>query len=190
MKQPLFITGNKYKAEYFSKLLGIPLKHHKVDLDEIQTTDMRKLTEDKARRAFAVVNRPVIVEDVGLFFEAWDDLPGPFIKFFVEQPNGLENICRMLDGFSTRRAKTVVMTTFYDGEKFYHFEGGANGEIADSPRGEGGFGYDKIWCVDGYNGRTRAEISEAEDHESYLAARPITEMREFLLSKQSDELYD
>ena len=184
--KPVFITGNKYKAEYFSKLIGIPMDHQRVELDEIQTTDMKKLTEDKARRAFDVVGTPVIVEDVGLFFEAWGDLPGPFVKYFVEQADGLEKICRMLDSFETRRAKTVVMTTYYDGKKFVHFEGGAWGEIADAPRGEGGFGYDAIWCVDGYGGRTRAEISEAEDRESYIAARPIEQIREFFIARNQD----
>jgi non-canonical purine NTP pyrophosphatase (RdgB/HAM1 family) len=179
IKFPIFITGNKHKAAYLGKLLGIPLQHKNIALEEIQSTDTKQITEDKARRAYEIVQQPVLVEDVGLYFEAWGDLPGPFIKFFVEQENGLENLCRMLDGFSSRRAKTVVTTTYYDGSDFVHFEGGASGEIADAPRGEGGFGYDAIWCVDGYGGRTRAELSEAEDNESYIAARPIEKIREF-----------
>ena len=177
--KPLFVTGNAHKARYFSRLIGIEIDHKKIDLEEIQTTDMKKLNEDKARRAYEITKRPVIVEDVGLFFDAWGGLPGPFIKFFVEQPNGLANICRMLDGFPTRRARTVVMTTYFDGTDFTHFEGGWHGEVAHSPRGNGGFGYDAIWCVDGYDGRTRAELTVEEDEESYRNARPLTEMIAF-----------
>ena len=177
---PIFITGNKHKAAYLGKLLGISLEHKNITMDEIQSTDTKQITEDKARRAYEIVQQPVLVEDVGLYFEAWGDLPGPFIKFFVEQENGLEKLCRMLDGFASRRAKTVVTTTYYDGSNFVHFDGGASGEIAHAPRGTGGFGYDPIWCVDGYGGRTRAELTEAEDHETYIASRPIEKMREFL----------
>ena len=179
MKNVIFVTGNPAKAEYFSRLIGFPVDHQKIELEEIQSTDMQKITEDKARRAFEIVQSPLIVEDIGLYFEAWGNMPGPFIKFFVEQENGLANICKMLDGFSSRRAKTVVLTTYYDGTNFKHFLGGAMGEISPSPRGEGGFGYDAIWCVDGYNGRTRAEISKEEDDQSYIDARPMTELREF-----------
>ncbi len=177
--RPVFVTGNAAKARYFSRHIGFECDHQAVDLEEIQSTDMKKITEDKARRAYDAIGRPVIVEDVGLFFEAWGGLPGPFIKFYVEQENGLENICRMLDGFSSRRAKTVVMTTYYDGVTFTHFEGGAAGEIAIHPHGNGGFGYDAIWCVDGYGGRTRAELTPEEDEKSYVEARPIKKLHNF-----------
>jgi XTP/dITP diphosphohydrolase len=82
--------------------------------------------------------------------------------------------------------RTVVLTTYYDGKKFTHFEGGSSGEIAASPRGSGGFGYDAIWCVDGYGGRTRAELTEAEDYETYIAARPIEKMRKFFGAQNYD----
>ena len=179
MKELVFVTGNAAKAQYFSKLFGIEVAHQKVGLTEIQSTDIKQITEDKAMRAYQIIKKPVIVEDVGLYFEALGSLPGPFIKFFVDEENGLEKLCRMLDGFSTRRAYAVVITTYYDGQKFTHFEGGARGEVPLSPRGEGGFGYDKVWCVDGYDGKTRAELSASDDDKSYIDARPFQEMRDF-----------
>ncbi|AHB41885.1 Ham1 family protein [Candidatus Saccharibacteria bacterium RAAC3_TM7_1] len=183
MVKPVFVTGNPNKTTYFSKLIGIEFDHHKLDLGEIQSTDLRKITEDKARRAYDILRRPILVEDVGLFFNALGNLPGPFIKFFVEEREGLEKLCRMLDGFSNRRAHTVVMTTYFDGETFTHFEGGASGEIATSPRGTGGYGYDAIWCVDGYGGKTRAELNKEDDGKSYLEARPLAVIREFFMEK-------
>ena len=179
MSTVVFVTGNAAKARYFSKLIGFDVDHESVDLDEIQPTDMKKITEDKARRAYDIIGKPVIVEDVGLFFKAWGDLPGPFIKFFVDQENGLEKVCRMLDGFSSRQARTIVMTTYYDGKIFTHFQGGADGEIAVQPKGTGGFGYDAIWCVNGYGGRTRAELTTEEDEASYIEARPIKQLHDF-----------
>lgn len=179
MDTVVFVTGNEAKARYFSHLIGFTVDHQPVELEEIQSTDMRKITEDKAKRAYDIIGKPVIVEDVGLFFEEWGELPGPFIKFFVEQEDGMERLCRMLDSFESRRAHTVVMTTYYDGKSFTHFEGGSSGTIATHPRGDGGFGYDAIWCVDGYDGRTRAELTPDEDAASYIAARPTTLLHDF-----------
>ena len=187
MTKPVFVTGNPSKAKYFSELIGIEFDHHKLDLDEIQSTDLYKITEDKARRAYDILRRPVLVEDISLHFEALGSLPGPFIKFFVDENDGLEKLCRMLDSFPTRRAHTVVMTTYFDGKTFTHFEGGASGEIALSPRGTGGFGYDAIGCVDGYGGKTRAELNKEDDEKSYLEARPLAVIRDFFRGENDEK---
>lgn len=177
--KPIFVTGNSAKASRFSRLIGVDVETYSMELEEIQSTDLKKICEHKAKQAHDALRTPVIVEDVGLYFEALGSLPGPFIRFFVEEDDGLEKLCRMLDGFSNRRARTIVMTTYYDGVSFTHFEGGANGAIVDHPRGTGGFGYDSIWSVDGYDGKTRAEIGQSKDDESYVNARPIEQMVQF-----------
>ena len=105
MKTITFITGNQHKADYLSRMLGLPLKHRAVDLTEIQSTSLEEVVEYKVRQAYVIAKCPVLVEDVALGFTALDGLPGPFIKFFVEAPNGLENLCRMLDGFDDRSAR-------------------------------------------------------------------------------------
>ena len=76
-----FITGNQNKADYFSKYLGFPVNHHKVDLDEIQSLDLREVVKHKLLQAYDEIKSPVIVEDVSLEFEALGRLPGTFIKF-------------------------------------------------------------------------------------------------------------
>ena len=77
-----------------AKLLDLPLEHQKIDLDEIQSVSLEEVVEHKVRQAYEIAKRPVLVEDVALSFEALGGLPGPFVKFFVEAPNGLENLCR------------------------------------------------------------------------------------------------
>jgi inosine/xanthosine triphosphate pyrophosphatase family protein len=95
MPNVTFITGNQHKADYLSKYLGYPVDHVKLDLDEIQSTDLKAIVEHKVRQAFGLVRKPVIVEDVSLEFEALGGLPGPFIKFFVEHVPP-ETICSMI----------------------------------------------------------------------------------------------
>ena len=178
--KPVFITGNADKAAYLAKHLGIDLEHQKVDLDEIQSISLETIVEHKVRQAYDIVQQPVLVEDVALGFDALNELPGPFIKFFVDAPNGLEKLCRILDSFDNRDAEAACVYGYYNGQDVRLFRGSLHGIIADSPRGEGGFGWDKIFCPDGYGGRTRAELTPAEDEATYATIKPYDALREFL----------
>lgn len=179
-KLPVFITGNQHKADYLSTMLGVELEHQKVDLDEIQSISLEAIVTHKVMQAYAEIRRPVLVEDVGLNFNALSGLPGPFIKFFVEAPDGLGKLCRILDGFDDRSARAVCVFGYYDGERVELFHGGMDGIIATSPRGEKGFGWDKIFEPVGYDGKTRAELSSEEDVATYTTIKPFASLREFL----------
>ncbi|MBF1031223.1 MAG: non-canonical purine NTP pyrophosphatase [Candidatus Nanosynbacter sp.] len=180
MKTITLITGNQHKADYLSRVLGLPLAHRAVDLTEIQSTSLEEIVEHKVRQAYVVAKCPVLVEDVALEFTALGGLPGPFIKFFVEAPNGLENLCRMLDGFGDRSAVATCVFGYYDGQRIKLFRAELGGVIAKHPAGDGGFGWDKIFCPDGYGGRTRAELTPNEDIETYRLFKPIDAVRQFL----------
>jgi non-canonical purine NTP pyrophosphatase (RdgB/HAM1 family) len=118
------------------------------------------------------------VDDVGLFLTVLNGLPGPFVKFFVEA--GTEKICRLLDGFDDRSAVGKAGIGYYDEDGFQYFEGKICGTIATHPRGEGGFGWDAIFEAEGYDGRTRAELTQSEYDEVYRQIRPIEELKRFL----------
>ena len=180
MKAVTFITGNQHKADALARVLGLPLTHRAVDLMEIQSTSLEEIVEYKVRQAYIVAKCPVLVEDVALEFTALGGLPGPFIKFFVEAPNGLENLCRMLDGFDDRSAVAACVFGYYDGEQIKLFRAELGGVIAKHPVGNGGFGWDKIFCPDDYGGRTRAELYTDEYVATYPTIKPIDAVRQFL----------
>lgn len=180
MKAVTFITGNQHKADTLARVLDLPLAHQAVDLTEIQSTSLEEVVEHKVRQAYMVAKCPVLVEDVALEFTALGGLPGPFIKFFVEAPNGLEKLCRMLDGFDDRSAVAACVFGYYDGEQIKLFRAELGGVIAKHPVGNGGFGWDKIFCPDGYDGRTRAELYADEYVVTYPTIKPIDAIRQFL----------
>lgn len=182
MTRVTFITGNQNKADYLARLLGMEVDHQKVDLDEIQSTSLESIVEHKVKQAYEIVKAPVLVDDVALGFTALNGLPGPFIRYFVEMPDGLEKLCRMLDGFNDRSARATCTMGYYDGVQLKLFTSGLDGSIAHGPRGDGGFGWDKIFCPVGYDGRTRAELIVEEDEETYRTIKPIAAVREFLQS--------
>jgi len=180
-KQPVFITGNLDKLRYLEQTLGIELEHHKLSLDEIQSADPKAVIEHKVRQAYDLLQKPVLVEDTILAFNALDGLPGPFVKFFVEAEDGFEMMCRMLDGFEDRSAYATATYGYYDGEDLQFFSGKLEGVIADHPRGEGGYGWDKIFIPNGYGDKTRAELSPEDDIITYNQIRDFDTLRAFLL---------
>lgn len=180
MSNVTFITGNQNKADYLAKMLGIDVKHQKIGLDEIQSTSLEEIVTHKVKQAYEIAQKPVLVEDVSLGFDALGGLPGPFIKFFVEAPDGLQKLCTMLDGLEDRGAEAACVFGYYDGEHLELFRGGLHGTIADYPKGENGFGWDQIFCPDGYDGKTRAELNPSDDEKTYTTIKPFKELRAFL----------
>ncbi len=178
-----FITGNQNKADYLHKYLGYPIDHVKLDLDEIQSIDLKEIVEHKVRQAYGIIKTPVIVEDVSLEFVALGRLPGPFIKFFIEKVP-FEVICSMINGL-TRKATAKCVFGYFDGKDLELFESSLDGEIAEKPSGNNGYGWDKIFIPQGYN-VTRASLDEIDDQKTYLQIKPFAKLKEYLESKVNE----
>lgn len=176
---PVFITGNQHKADYLAKLLGIPLEHQKVELDELQSLDLQEIVDHKVRQAYKLIGRPVLVEDVSLEFRALGKLPGPYIKWFLDSA-GEDACCRMLDGFNDRSAIIRCTFGYYDGETVVLFDSELTGLISDRPKGNNGYGFDRIFINKGYN-ITRAEMTPEENEKTYREQmKPIGKVKKFL----------
>ncbi len=174
-----FITGNQKKADYLARHLGLEVKHKKIDLDEIQSLDLKEIVRHKVMQAYEHINAPVLVEDVSLEFLAWGRLPGTYIKWFLEEMD-YKQICALLDG-KDRSARARCVFGYYDGSTLKMFEGLMNGRIAEEPASGESFGWDNIFIPEGYN-ITRAELGEEDDRKTYLKIKPLEKVREFLLS--------
>jgi len=177
-REIIFITGNPNKAKYLSDHFHMPIKYQKLDLPEVQSLSGREVAEDKARRAFDRVGKPVLVEDVSLRFHALGELPGPFIKWF-ERALSFEGLCRLLDGYNDRTATATVTYGYCDGGGVRTFEGSMHGYISDVPRGTDAFGWDVIFIHDG-DTRTRAELPNEEWSEKSMRKEALEKLSEFL----------
>lgn len=185
MSNITFITGNQNKADYLAKYLGYPVDHVKLDLDEIQSLDLIEIVEHKVRQAYEKIQKPVIVEDVALEFEALGGLPGPFIKFFIDQMP-LETLCSLVDGKS-RKATARCVFGYYDGADMELFKSNLSGKIAQAPSGERGYGWDQIFIPNGYS-VTRASLGEADDQKTYLQIKPFAKLKEYLESTNANKI--
>ncbi len=175
MKQATFITGNDQKAALFAEYMGQNIPHKKLDLDEIQSLDLKEVVEHKVKQAFQITNGPVLVEDVALELTALNGLPGPFVKWF-EQALGLENICRLLDNYQDRSAKVKICFGYFDGKSLRFFEGEVKGKISNEVReGPSNFGWNPIFISDG------SSKTYAESGENFREATVFPQIKEFLL---------
>jgi XTP/dITP diphosphohydrolase len=129
--------------------------------------------EDNARlKAVALVEttgEAAVADDTGLEVAALAGAPGArSARFAGKTATYADNVAKLLaalEGESDRRARfrTVVLCRLPDGSEIIG-EGAVEGEIAPSPRGEAGFGYDPVFVPDGGGGRTFAEMSPDEKH--------------------------
>ena len=127
-----FVTSNPNKFRELFELLECNLNRVELDLQEIQTTDLHELVKFKLRQAYEQVQAPVIVEDTSLYFEAWNELPGPLVKFFLKNL-GLYGMVRVLDEFNNKSASAACCLGFTkDGKSMHLFEGKVKGVIVDA----------------------------------------------------------
>jgi non-canonical purine NTP pyrophosphatase (RdgB/HAM1 family) len=178
-KQLTFITGNADKARFAEQYIGMPIVRHMLDLDEIQSLDLKEVVQHKLAQAYSIVKAPVMVEDVSLEIGALGRLPGTFIKFFVREL-GLSGICNLIA--DNRRAISRCMIGYTDGLHTQYFEGIVHGTIVHAPIGDSGFskGWDKIFAPDTYNGLTNAQLDEHQYKQMYLQKRKYQDLRAYL----------
>lgn len=181
MNNITFITGNQNKADYLAKYLNHKIEHIKIDLDEIQSMDLKEIVEHKVKQAYEIIKKPVIVEDVSLEFEALNWLPWPFIKFFIEKIP-LENICNMIWD-DNRKATAKCVFWYYDWKDLELFESSLEWKIAKIPSWNNGYGWDKIFIPNWYD-ITRASLNEIDDKKTYLQIKPFEKLKQFLETKK------
>jgi len=172
-----FVTSSNEKVREAEEILGIKLKQIKLNLKEIQSLDVKEVATDKARRAFSIIKKPVIVEDTGLYIESLNGFPGALIKW-VLKTIGNKGLCKIVGRNRKAIAKTCVC--FFDGRKCKVFSGNINGKIAKRPRGNEGFGWDSIFIPEGYT-KTFAELGTKEKNKISMRRKAFLKLREFLL---------
>lgn len=109
-----------------------------------------------------------VAEDSGLVIDALGGEPGVlsarFLRPDASYTERFAELFRRLDAHPERprTARFVAAVASVDrGEVVYETTGVVEGEIADAPRGTGGFGYDPIFFYRPY-GSTLAQVSDAE----------------------------
>jgi XTP/dITP diphosphohydrolase len=176
-RHPILIgSGNPGKVrEYREILTGIDVALvAPTDLDPVppEPEETGSTFADNARakaRTYATTTGlQTIADDSGLEVYALRGAPGVRSRrFFGDDASADERNAKLLgllDGVEDRSARFVCVTALASADGHVElFEGEVHGEIAESPRGDAGFGYDPVFVIGG-DGRTMAELSSEEKH--------------------------
>jgi len=122
----------------------------------------------KARAYASASGLQTVADDSGLEVYALRGAPGlRSRRFFGDDATADERnakLLALLEGVEDRSARFVCVTALASPDGHVElFEGEVHGEIAESPRGDAGFGYDPVFVIAG-DGRTMAELPSDEKH--------------------------
>ncbi len=153
-----FVSSNRHKYLEAKKILenfDINLGFIKCELQEIQNRSIRKIAAHKAFNAFNQYNKPIIIEDNGLFINTLNGFPGPFSSY-VFKTIGNEGVLQLIK--KIRTAKFVSVIAYCDKKnKCTLFEANIHGNISKNILGNG-WGYDPIFIPKGKH-KTFAQLT-------------------------------
>ena len=187
--QIVLATHNKGKMSEINNLLSSSYKvltlDHFPDIKVIPETG-KTLKENafiKARTVFEMTGLPSLADDTGLEVEALGGEPGVFsARYAGEQASYQDNCEKLLKNMmrvpkENREAKFRTVIAYKDDNRELSCDGSVKGEIAQSPKGSFGFGYDSVFYYPPLE-KTFAELSEEEKNSISHRGRAL---RKFLL---------
>lgn len=171
------VTSNPHKArEVAASFAGLlEAEHVPLECPEYRADDVGEIAREKARYAFEVLRRPLIVDDTAFCVDALRGFPGPYAAY-VAGTIGNAGILKLMAGEADRNAHFETAIAYADERGIRIFRGVLPGTIVE-PRGDAGFGYDPIFE---YEGRTLAEIPLAEKSRISHRARALALFSEWL----------
>ncbi|RLF14251.1 MAG: non-canonical purine NTP pyrophosphatase, partial [Thermoprotei archaeon] len=130
-----FVTGNLNKLREVREIMGelapfVEVVGMDLRVKERQADSLEEVAAEAAREAYAKLQKPLFVEDSGVFIEALKGFPGPY-SAYVYRTIGNRGILRLMEGVKDRRAtfKSVIALCLNEGEPLL-FIGSVEGEVA------------------------------------------------------------
>jgi len=182
-------SANPHKVEELARLLPswvelVPRPSDIGDIDE----DAPTLEGNAIIKAVEIANHAsewAIADDTGLEVDSLNGAPGVrSARFAGEHATDAENralLLSKLDGVTNRSARFRTVVALVSSKGDIHFVGGeCIGTIAESERGDGGFGYDALFIPTDGDGRTFAEMTGAEKDAVSHRGRALAQVPELL----------
>ena len=174
-----FVTGNVKKFTE-AKMVFPELKQLDIDLPEIQSLDPQEIVSCKLQAASKKFpHKKIIVEDTSLVFHAWNGLPGPLIKWYLQTVGGI-GICKMLEWFANKKASAICTIGYAYGDIIEFFQGVTTGNVVE-PSTESDFGRDALFQPDGYE-KTYAHMSKEEKNTVSHRGKALQLLQDYIQS--------
>jgi XTP/dITP diphosphohydrolase len=166
-----FVTGNTRKVRDLKlacEPYGIDIEQLQLPVDEIQSHDSSEIALKKARHAYELAARPVVVQDTFWNIIALRGFPGAYMSY-VTQWLRAEEFLKLMEGKHDRTVMGTETLVYYDGKRHKTFSQDVSGTILPEPRGTGLFSIDRIVIL---RGQTKT-IAQIEDEQGISAIDPL-----------------
>jgi XTP/dITP diphosphohydrolase len=185
----VFATHNRHKLKELISLM--PKSIQLLSLDDINQIDEIPETGDTLDQNAALKSTFVhqkfglncFADDTGLEVEALGNEPGVLSARYAgsekDAKKNMEKLLLKLNGINNRRARFRTVISLIINNNEWQFEGCVTGQIAMSPMGNEGFGYDPIFIPDGYS-QTFAQLSLHEKNKISHRAKAVEKLIAFL----------
>jgi inosine triphosphate pyrophosphatase len=172
-----FVTTNENKFNEVKKVIN-NIQNEKIDLLEIQGSP-QEIARKKCEEAIKTVKGPIIIEDTCLCFSSLGDLPGPYIKHFLESVGPI-GLYKMISCFTDKKAWALCTFAYYEGngKEILLFQGKTDGKIVE-PRGSIMFGWDSIFLPDGFD-QTYSEMDDSVKNSISHRYRALKKLQDYL----------
>ena len=168
-----------------------------VDMEHVEETGstFEENARIKAQAAFEQSGGMMsAADDSGLMVDALDGAPGVYsARYAGEGATDAERIQKLLGELRdvpaekrTARFKSAVCCILENGEELMAV-GTCDGVIAFEPKGNGGFGYDPVFLVDG--GKSYAELSAEEKDAISHRGKALRSLQKMLKEKLGESSY-
>lgn len=188
----VFVTNNRHKLEEVSIILGnsIELK----SLKDIGCTDDIPETADtlegnalmKARYVYERYGIDCFADDTGLEVDALEGAPGVYSARYAgighDSEANMQKLLTELSGKNDRHAQFRTVIALIMEGKEYLFEGIVRGCILEEKEGVEGFGYDPLFCPEGYDCSFALLGSDIKNRISHRA-RAVEKLCRFLAGR-------
>lgn len=187
----IFATNNRHKLDEVRQILGdgfrlsTPRDSGIVEDIPEEQDSLEGNALQKARYIYERTRENCFADDTGLEVEALGGAPGVYsARYAGEHCSFADNMAKLLErmnGVENRNARFRTVIALILNGKEYLFEGEVRGEITCEPAGDGGFGYDPVFCPEGYE-VTFAEMDAASKNNISHRGRAVERLAQFLRS--------
>ena len=190
-KDIVMASGNRGKIKEAQEILKeykiIPMKELgiNIDVEEDKETFIENATKKAEVIAKELNDKMCLADDSGIEIEYLDGFPGVHTKRWLNGTDRERNLA-ILDKLKgvpkdKRKIKFITAIALSDGNRTISVEASIDGYVAESPRGENGFGFDEIFELE--NGRTLAELSNEEKNEISARRKALEKLAEKVIKK-------
>ncbi|GBL47365.1 nucleoside 5-triphosphatase RdgB [Sulfuriferula multivorans] len=196
MQKLIIASNNPGKLREISRILAplgfeaVPQSAYNVPEAEEPYVTFVENCIAKARHAAHLTGLPALADDSGICVDALGGAPGVYSARYAGEPKSdqrnNEKLIAALAGQSNRQAHyycVIVYLRHADDPQPLIAEGSWHGEIIDTPRGDGGFGYDPYFLVPAL-GKTGAELAPDEKNTISHRGKALLQLVDKLRSGQ------